>query len=127
MGFRKCAFHKPEWDSKARKETMVVDDYVVDTKWNRTTRTWDKTLKKKEHPKWDSFYKLDFTKELKLWLYLENNSVIKYIWIEGERVHGVKQIYDWSKPPCAINSKIDIIRLFPKDIQRDFVLNSIFG
>lgn len=84
MGFRKCAFHKPEWDSKTRKETMVVDDYVViDTKWNRTTRTWDKIVKKKEHPKWDSFYKLDFTKELRLWLYLENNNEIKYIWLEG--------------------------------------------
>lgn len=127
MGFRKCAFHKTEWDTNLRRETMVIDDHVIDTKWNRTTRTWDKTVKKKQHPKWDSFYKLEFTKELRLWLYLENNSEIKYIWLEGERVNGVKQIYDWLRPACVINSKIDIIRLFPKDIQRDFVLNSIFG
>lgn len=128
MGFRKCAFHKPEWNSEKGRDTMVIDNYVVNSKWNRETRKYDRILKKKEHPKWDGFYKMQFTKDITLWLYLEKTSIIKYIWIEGDKVeNGVKVIYDWSKPDCVINSKIDIIRLFPKDIQRDFVLNSIFG
>lgn len=126
MGFRKCSFHKPEWNRESGKDEMVIDNYIVDNKWDRETRKYIRVLKKKDHPKWDTFYKMQFTKDITLWLYLEKTSIIKYIWIEGDKIdNGVKLIYDWAKPPCQINSKIDIIRLFPKEIQRDFLINSI--
>jgi len=131
MGFKKCAFHKVSYGSdttrsSASQQLMVIDD--TETKSEYVNGKWVSTLSTKKHPKWDSFYCLQFTSNLKVWMYVEKQRVIKTIWIEGERVkYGVEKIYEHSSKSFQMNGKDDIIRLFPKDIQRDFILTSLFG
>lgn len=127
MGFKKCAFHKINMAVTSRDVgySMILDDIEIKNVYINGKYT--QTVNKKSHPKWDSFYCLEFSHNLMVWMYVEKQSVIKTIWLEGERVkHGVEIIYEHSSKSFQMNGKGDIIRLFPKDIQRDFILNSLF-
>ena len=35
MGFRKCQFHRMEWDREVGKNVMVLDNYKSETRWDR--------------------------------------------------------------------------------------------
>jgi hypothetical protein len=127
MGFKRCDFYKTDTDYRTSKTKMVRDN--VESKTERKDGKFVSVEVVKNHPKWDAFYCLQFTQNLRLWMYVEGQRRIREIWIDGDRVkNGVEEIYSWSNfnPPVQINSKLDLIKLFPKDIQRDFVLNSLF-
>lgn len=125
MGFRKCEFHKVSNDCGSDRDSMILDDVETKSVYQGGKRVV--VERKKEHPKWDSFYKLDFTDTLKIWMYVEKQSIIKKIWIEGDRIkNGVELIYDSDRNSVKINGRRDIVLLFPQDVRRDFIINSLF-
>lgn len=125
MGFKQCEFHKPSYDYKSGTESMVLDN--VEKKTDYKSGKWATIEVEKKHPKWDKFYKLIFSENITVWMYIERQSTITNIWIEGNRVkNGLELIYNY-KNPLQFNSKSDIINLFPKEIKRDFILNSLFS
>jgi hypothetical protein len=83
---------------------------------------------KKIHPKWRMFYKMIFTDAISIWVDSEKGQ-IKTIWLEGNIAKdGVEEIYEFYKHgSILLESKKDIIRLFPKAIQRDFIINDLFN
>jgi len=125
MGFKQCEFHKPKYDYKSGRETMIPDD--VETKTERVNGKWITTEIEKKHPKWDKFYKLKFSDNITIWIYIERQSTIKNIWMESDRIKkGVEHLYTSNKP-FILNGKNDIINLFPKEIKRDFILGQLFS
>lgn len=124
MGFKQCEFRKPEYDYKTGIESMVLDN--VEKKHDYINGKWTAIEIEKKHPKWDKFYCLKFSEQITVWMYIERQSTIKNIWIEGKFKKGVENIYSYGKP-LQFNSKNDIINLFPKEIKRDFILNSLFS
>ncbi len=128
IGFKRCEFHRMEYDYKYQCDSMILDDYEDKTEWVGHKRIVIR--RKKIHPKWNYFYKLKFTDDVIIWALIEQ-SAIKNIWLEMKPVslktNRVTIIYDqYSNRNTPLNSKVDIIKLFPKEIQRDFVLNSLF-
>jgi len=149
IGFTQCDFMRPVWSGIDCLYIMVNDDkeYIyIDGK---------NTLVEKQHPKGDSFYHLKFSNSIDIYLYLKSHRVIKELWISGldkndflslkkastpkssgvisvrnvdQLYEGVISIYSYDKNhPVQINSVNDIISLFPKNIQRDFILNSVLN
>lgn len=90
-------------------------------------KKWICNKVKIEHPKWGNFYVLRMNDQLKVWMETNKDVIVK-IWVEYPK--GIKEIYNIggkSGDNVSINSKMDIIKLFPKEIQRDFILRDILG
>jgi transcription elongation factor GreA-like protein len=126
MGFKKCEPHIKHYDNN--KESiygMIPDVYVNEYKIVNSKRTL--VTVKKVHPKWRLFYKMVFTDTVNIWIDTDKGQ-IKTIWLEGNIAkNGVEEIYEFYKHgSILLESKKDIIRLFPKAIQRDFIINDLF-
>jgi hypothetical protein len=54
--------------------------------------------------------------------------VIKTVWLEGSIAKdNVEEIYEYyNRDALILESKRDIIKLFPKAVQRDFIINDLF-
>src|SRR5271165_5974189 len=109
MGFKRCAFCKTDTDYTTSKTKMIRDD--VESKSELKDGKWVRYEVPKKHPKWDAFYCLQFTRNLRIWMYVEGQRRIRTIWIDGDRIkRGVEEIYRWSNSkPIQINSKLDLI------------------
>lgn len=126
MGFRKCQFHRMEWDREIGKNIMVLDHYITKSVYDRELKKWIIRETKVEHPKWSRFYSMEVNNGVTIWMLIERD-YIKRIWLDSVGLkEGVKVIYDNSKP-VTINGKRDIINLFPKEIKRDFIIKDILG
>lgn len=125
MGFRKCEPHVKHYDRYDLPYRMVPDMYVNEIKVENGRSTVVKV--KKIHPKWRIFYKMIFTEGINIWVDTDKGQ-IKTIWLEGNIAKdGVEEIYEYYKQgQITLNSKKDIIKLFPKSIQRDFIINDLF-
>lgn len=68
-----------------------------------------------------------FTEGVNIWIET-NKGQIKKILLEGIIAKdGVEMIYEYNKiDSILLESKKDIIKLFPKAIQRDFIINDLF-
>ena len=69
-----------------------------------------------------------FSDTINIWVDTEKGQ-IKSIWLEGNIVKdGVEEIYEFYRHGSfLLESKKDIIKLFPKAIQRDFIINDLFS
>jgi len=125
MGFRKCVPHYMHHETYNEPYKMVPDDYVMEPKFINGKRVSVKV--KKIHPKWRMFYKLVFVEGINIWVDTDKGQ-IKTIWLEGNIAKdGVEEIYEFYRHGSfLLESKKDIIKLFPKNIQRDFILKDIF-
>ena len=125
MGFKKCEPHRKHSENWNEPYKMVLDVYLDETKFVNGKRTLVKV--KKIHPKWRMFYKMIFTDTINIWVDTEKGQ-IKTIWLEGNIAKdGVEEIYEFYKHGSfLLESKKDIIRLFPKAVQRDFIINDLF-
>lgn len=126
MGFKKCEPHIKHYDNYNEPYRMIPDVYVNETKFVNGKRTL--VTVKKVHPKWRLFYKMVFTDTVNIWIDTDKGQ-IKTIWLEGNIAkNGVEEIYEFYKHgSILLESKKDIIRLFPKAIQRDFIINDLFS
>ena len=125
MGFKTCYPHYKHYDNYIDPYRMVPDMYVNESKIINGKRKI--VLVKKEHPKWRQFYKLIFAEGINIWVDTDKGQ-IKTIYLEGDIVEkGVEEIYEFYKnDTILLESKKDIIKLFPKSIQREFILNDLF-
>jgi len=125
MGFIKCYPHVKYRNSYDEPCKMVPDVYTNEIKVIDGKRTMVKT--KKLHNKWKIFYKMIFTEGVNIWIET-NKGQIKKILLEGIIAKdGVEMIYEYNKiDSILLESKKDIIKLFPKAIQRDFIINDLF-
>lgn len=125
MGFKRCEPHHKHYDNYSEPYRMVPDVYANETKVINGKRTV--VTVKKVHPKWRQFYKLIFTEGINIWVDTDKGQ-IKTIYLEGNIAkNGVEEIYEFYKHGSfLLESKKDIIKLFPKSIQRDFILNDLF-
>lgn len=128
MGFRKCQFHREEHDYKSRKKNMVPDIMEKKSKYDYILKKWIYTEKKIDHPKWSSFYILEMHENLKVWMLTEKD-IIRKVWLESSSLKEcVELVHDSnSKNAHVIKGKIDIIKLFPREIQRDFILADLLS
>lgn len=128
MGFRKCQFHRMEWDRETGKNVMVLDNYKTESRYDRELKKWTRYETKVQHPKWSKFYSMEINDGVKIWMLIERDTIRK-VWLDSIGLkEGAKVIYDSSiryKEPVVINGKKDIINLFPKEIKRDFILRDI--
>jgi len=126
MGFKKCEPHIKHYDNYSGPYSMKPDVYVNEYKIVNSKRTL--VTVKKVHPKWRLFYKMAFTDTVNIWIDTDKGQ-IKTIWLEGNIAkNGVEEIYEFYKHgSILLESKKDIIRLFPKAIQRDFIINDLFS
>ncbi len=117
MGFRKCDpfIENSDFDfAKCRYIDKIISD-VFEMKNGNI-----KTIKK--HPKWRKFYKLNFSENITIWVISNNDIISKVLLEENEIVEKVFK-YDGRK---NISSKGDFIKVFPKNIQRNFILSELF-
>jgi len=126
MGFKKCEPHRKHSDKWNEPYKMVPDTH--ETKYQTVNRKSVLVEVKKTHPKWRMFYKLKFNDLINIWVDVNNGQILT-IYLEGNIVKdGVEEIYESYKHGSIIlDSKKDIIRLFPKAIQRDFIINDLFN
>jgi hypothetical protein len=131
MGFKKCEPHVISRDRtnydfyKNSPYKMVPDLYTIEIKFVDGKRTELKT--KKVHQKSRLFYKMKFSEDITIWIDTINSQIF-FIYIEGTSIKdGVETIYNfYNMSSIVLNSKRDIIKLFPKYIQRDFILKDLF-
>lgn len=125
MGFKKCEPHQKKRDDWSDPYKMVPDDCASEDKFINGKRVSVKV--KKVHSKWRIFYKMVFVEGINIWVDTDKGQ-IKTIWLEGSIAKdGVEEIYECYKHGSfLLESKKDIIKLFPKNIQRDFILKDIF-
>lgn len=128
LGFKKCKPHKPS-DNWREPSKMVPDDieFISILKNGR----WERYEEKKEHPKWEQFYILKFDDNLNIWIKLRRN-LIDQIWLDGEDIkdiwgHRTIKEININSEKLTFDSKSDIIKTFPKRLQRDLILKEIFG
>lgn len=124
IGFKRCEPHKPSdnWREPAR---MIVDDKEFKSifKDGKCVRI----EKPKKHPKWEQFYLFEFDSNLNIWIKV-NRDYIKQIWLQGSDIkdkwgeNNIKEI----NIDNTIESKSDIIKIFPKRLQRDLMINELF-
>lgn len=125
IGFRKCEFLRLEStrskvDGNIRYyNKMVPDDTFTET--NRIGGKYVTTVKKRIHLKKNSFYQMQFNDLIKIWILLENN-VIARVYMEKD-----SEAKEITNGKFYIGSKGDIFKLFPKEMQRDFIISSLFG
>lgn len=117
IGFKKSPFYKKE-SSYLLNDIMILDEYE-----SKTTYVDGKYIVKKIkkiYPKNEFFYSMKFTDDLTVWAHTKSDKIVR-IYLEGNRIkYGVSTIENPS-----INSKMDIIKLLPKDVQRDLIINSL--
>lgn len=134
MGFKKCEPHKKhseDWEPYSFRLTSPEYKMVPDTHEMKYQTVNGKRVSmkvKKVHPKWRMFYKLKFNELINIWVDVNNGQILT-IYLEGNIVKdGVEEIYESYKHGSIIlDSKKDIIKLFPKAIQRDFIINDLFN
>lgn len=125
LGFKKCRFYRPVYDKKLGWR-MVLDYEIVRKNWQNKIISIDKVL----HAKNDSMYKLKYNK-FKIWTSIKSNELFKII-IEDETMdfksnNRIKEIFNSNKNKVKVESKNDIINLFPTIIKRDIILSELFG
>ena len=121
LGFKRSDFLK--LDENYRSQSMVPDNIMRKTE--RIDGKWTSVEVKKIHPKWNAFYQMKFNDVIKVFILLENNEISK-IFMENRQI--ASEIYTSSRGrKINITSKGDIIKLFPREIQRDFIIGSIFN
>lgn len=142
IGFKRCEFHKPEHDYSTGRYTMVLDDFITETKriHNGNSSKLVTTKMPKRHPKWNYFWKLSFSENITIWAKVIGHNDVT-LFLESDKIkEGVMVLYGkdssiWRKYNTSGNnedkdfkiiSKGDIIKLLPKEVQRDILLNSIF-
>lgn len=125
MGFKKCEPHKKHSENWRDPYKMVPDTHEMKHRVVNGNRSYVQV--KKEHPKWRIFYKLVFNEGINIWVDTDKGQV-KTIWLEGSIAKdGVEEIYEYYRNGIILlESKRDIIKLFPKAIQRDFIINDLF-
>ena len=113
IGFKKSPFYKKK-SYYLLNDRMVLDEYEYINNKNSTEKV------KKVYPKNESFYTMKFTEDLTVWVHTKGDKIIR-VYLEGDRIkHGVSRIEN-----PTINSKMDIIKILPIDIQRDLIINSL--
>jgi hypothetical protein len=125
MGFKKCEPHKKHSDRWDDPYKMVPDTHEMKYQTINGKRVFVQV--KKEHPKWRMFYKLIFNESINIWVDTDKG-VIKTVWLEGLIAKdNVEEIYEYyNRDALILESKRDIIKLFPKAVQRDFIINDLF-
>ena len=126
MGFKKCEPHKKHLENWSDPYKMVPDTHEMKHQTVNGKRVFIQV--KKEHPKWRIFYKLIFNEVINIWVDTDKGQ-IKTVWLEGSIAKdGVEEIYEYYRNGVILlESKRDIIKLFPKAIQRDFIINDLFS
>ena len=125
MGFKKCEPHKKHSDRWNDPYKMVPDTHEMKYQTVNGKRVFVQV--KKEHPKWRMFYKLIFNEAINIWVDTDKGQ-IKTVWLEGIIAKdNVEEIYEYyNRDALILESKKDIIKLFPKAVQRDFIINDLF-
>lgn len=125
MGFKKCYPHKKHSENWREPYKMVPDTHEMKHQVLNGKRSYVEV--KKEHPKWRIFYKLVFNESINIWVDTDKGQ-IKTIWLEGSIAKdNVEEIYrHYMSGDLILESKRDIIKLFPKAVQRDFIINDLF-
>jgi len=125
MNFKKCDPHKKHSEGWREPYKMVPDTHELKHQTVNGKRVIVNV--KKDHPKWRIFYKMIFTESINIWVDTDKGQ-IKTIWLEGNIAKdGVEEIYEFYKHgSILLESKKDIIKLFPKAIQRDFIISDLF-
>jgi len=125
MGFKKCEPHKKHSDRWDDPYKMVPDTHEMKYQTINGKRVFVQV--KKEHPKWRMFYKLIFNESINIWVDTDKGQ-IKTVWLEGLIAKdNVEEIYEYyNRDALILESKRDIIKLFPKAVQRDFIINDLF-
>ena len=125
MGFKKCEPHKKHSDNWNDPYKMVPDTHEMKYQTVNGKRVFVQV--KKEHPKWRMFYKLIFNEAINIWIDTDKGQ-IKTVWLEGIIAKdNVEVIYEYyNRDALILESKRDIIKLFPKAVQRDFIINDLF-
>jgi hypothetical protein len=125
MGFKKCEPHKKHSDRWDDPYKMVPDTHEMKYQTVNGKRVFVQV--KKEHPKWRMFYKLIFNESINIWVDTDKGQ-IKTVWLEGLIAKdNVEEIYEYyNRDALILESKRDIIKLFPKAVQRDFIINDLF-
>ena len=125
MGFKKCEPHKKHSDRWDDPYKMVPDTHEMKYQTVNGKRVFIQV--KKEHPKWRMFYKLIFNEAINIWVDTDKGQ-IKTVWLEGIIAKdNVEEIYEYyNRDALILESKKDIIKLFPKAVQRDFIINDLF-
>ena len=126
MGFKKCEPHKKYSEKWNDPYKMIPDTHEMKHQTVNGKRVFIQV--KKEHPKWRIFYKLIFNKVINIWIDTDKGQ-IKTVWLEGPIAKdNVEEIYrHYMNGDLILESKRDIIKLFPKAIQRDFIINDLFS
>ena len=126
MGFKKCEPHKKHSDRWDDPYKMVPDTHEMKHQTVNGKRVFIQV--KKEHPKWRMFYKLIFNEAINIWIDTDKGQ-IKTVWLEGIIAKdNVEVIYEYYRNGVILlESKRDIIKLFPKAVQRDFIINDLFN
>lgn len=126
MGFKKCYPHKKHSENWREPYKMVPDTHEMKHQVLNGKRSYVEV--KKEHPKWRIFYKLIFNEVINIWVDTDKGQ-IKTVWLEGSIAEdNVEEIYrHYMSDDLILESKRDIIKLFPKAVQRDFIINDLFS
>ena len=66
LKFKTCQPHKMISDGWQQPYRMVLDDTNITSKY--INGKWERIETKKEHPKWEKFYKLVFDESLTIWI-----------------------------------------------------------
>jgi hypothetical protein len=125
MGFKKCEPHKKHSDNWNDPYKMTPDTHEMKHQTVNGKRVFIQV--KKEHPKWRMFYKLIFNESVNIWIDTDKGQ-IKTVWLEGIIAKdNVEVVYEYYRNGVILlESKKDIIKLFPKAVQRDFIINDLF-
>lgn len=136
MGFKKTQFRKPEYSRSHGEQIMVLD--IEETKYEYIGGISKSYVVDKKHPKSNSFYVLNYSKDYTLWALIENHE-LSLIYLENKNF--VKEEYSWmrEKPRISVvynrrnkdvikpGCKNDIINTFPKELRRDYLLDQLFN
>ncbi len=122
MDFHEC---KPfaekdiyNYDKNDYLSKIVPDIFELRPNKNGTV---SKTIKK--HPKWRKFYKLEFSENITIWVIIDVG-IISRVLLGEDDLAELYFKYDGYK---NIACRGDFIRIFPKSIQRDFILSKLFN
>lgn len=130
MGFKKSLFMKISYDKSSHESIMIPD--IEKIVYNYIDGKKISKIEKKEHPKSNSFWKLDYNRNYTIWCLVKNYS-INTIWLENNSQNKFSKeriivIYDYDKNGTyLIISKSEIINLFPKEIKRNLLIEQLFG
>jgi len=136
IGFTRTDFHKPNEYNDGTHNNMVLDN--VTRKWDyiKKISTYGWVEIPKQHPKSNSFWKLNFNERYTIWISVKNN-IIDNVWLEDKEMKRplgyrssvfskdpLKTIYTY-EPINKITSKKQIINLLPVAMKRDFIIRDL--